>query len=433
MEVAVFIIFCIMLILCVITGSSVVLALLAGLLLFIVYGLIKGFRPAQLLRMCADGIRPSLNIIITMLIIGALTALWRASGCIPAIVCYASGLIRPSVFLLLAFLLNALISTLTGTAFGTVATKGVICASIGKSMGIPVFWTGGAVLAGSFVGDRCSPVSTSALLVCTVTGTDIYSNMRNMFRSALLPFFISCAVYLAAGFTFSAGSADSGVRELFGLEFATGLICLIPAAVILVLALFKAEVKLMMALSIVSAVPVCIFVQHQPVRDVLVTSVFGYEAAAPEVAGLINGGGILSMVSVSAVILIASCYAGIFRETGLLDFMLEIIEKASAKRSSFFIIFITSVAVSAISCNQTLATMLTDQLTSGIEKDPEKRALFLEDTVIVVSPLIPWSIAASVPLAAVEAPVVSILAAVYLYALPLAGLVRYRRRREEKL
>lgn len=41
-------------------------------------------------------------------------------------------------------------------------TIGVICMTMANSMGIPPFLTGGAILAGIFFGDRCSPVSTSA-------------------------------------------------------------------------------------------------------------------------------------------------------------------------------------------------------------------------------------------------------------------------------
>ena len=117
--------------------------------------------------MALGGVKTVSGILLTFLVIGVLTAFWRASGTIPVIVCYASGLIRPSVFLLMSFLLNCGISFLTGTSFGTAATMGVICASMGSAMHISPVLTGGAVLSGAFFGDRCSPLSTSALLVAT--------------------------------------------------------------------------------------------------------------------------------------------------------------------------------------------------------------------------------------------------------------------------
>ena len=46
-------------------------------------------------------------------------------------------------------------------------------------------------------------------------------------------------------------------------------------------------------------------------------------------------------------------------------------------------------------------------------------AISLENSVIVIAPLIPWSIAGSVPLAILGAPTSSLLAAFYLFLLPL--------------
>lgn len=51
--------------------------------------------------------------------------------------------------------------------------------------------------------------------------------------------------------------------------------------------------------------------------------------------------------------------------------------------------------------------------------DRQKMAIDLENTVIVIAPLIPWSIAGAVPIASVGAPAACVLAAFYLWFLPL--------------
>ena len=127
MELFTFAVFSVILLCCVIFDFSLILALLLGLALFWGYGLYKRFSAKHLFHMSVSGVRTTSGILIMMLLIGALTALWRASGTIAAIICYASALIRPSSFLLLCFLLNCAVSVLTGTAFGTAATMGVIC------------------------------------------------------------------------------------------------------------------------------------------------------------------------------------------------------------------------------------------------------------------------------------------------------------------
>ena len=80
-----------------------------------------------------------------------------------------------------------------------------------------------------------------------------------------------------------------------------------------------------------------------------------------------------------------------------------------------------------IACNQSLATLLTAQLCEELYTRRSDLALDLEDTVIVIAPLIPWSIAGAVPLASIGAPDSSILFAVYLYLLPLYRLISGKR------
>ncbi len=58
-------------------------------------------------------------------------------------------------------------------------------------------------------------------------------------------------------------------------------------------------------------------------------------------------------------------------------------------------------------------------LTSPPFRMGEETAIALEDTAVVAAPLIPWSIAAGVPLASVGAPMISICFAFFLYLLPL--------------
>ena len=116
-------------------------------------------------------------------------------------------------------ILYALISYLTGTAFGTAATMGVICAALAAGMGIPAVYIGGAVISGSYFGDRCSPMSTSALLVSSLTGTDIYRNLGGMVKTSLVPFFVSVALYALLGLGLHGSYDVSQMQALFSGTF----------------------------------------------------------------------------------------------------------------------------------------------------------------------------------------------------------------------
>lgn len=407
------------LLICIGLDISILCALTFGLLLFLLYGRRRGFQWRELLGMAVNGVRTVSNILVTFFLIGILTAFWRAAGTIPVIVCYAAGWIRPSVFLLMTFLLNSVVSVLTGTSFGTSATMGVICATMGTAMGVSPVLTGGAILSGAFVGDRCSPVSTSALLVAAVTGTDIYRNIRGMLRTALLPFLLSCVIYLTVG----SGSSRTGemidLEGIFSKSFTLHWTALIPAAVIFALALCRTNVRIAMAASILSAIPLCLFLQDISVTCLLKAAVFGFTPQDAEAAAMMSGGGVLSMCRVAGIVCLSSSYSDIFQKTGLLEGAKKLISSLEKKTTTFTAILLTAIAAGMVACNQTLTILLTNQLCSDLNPDRERFAVDLEDSAVVVAPLIPWSIAGAVPLSATGSPTGAILAAFYLFLLPL--------------
>lgn len=126
-------IFAAVLLVCVFTGISIIYCYDPGTVLFFTYGLIKKKTWKQMLIFSWQGVKTAKNILLTFILIGIMTAVWRASGSITFIVYYASGICAPSIMLLASFLLCSLVSFLTGTAFGTAATMGVICMTMAKA------------------------------------------------------------------------------------------------------------------------------------------------------------------------------------------------------------------------------------------------------------------------------------------------------------
>lgn len=423
MEVLTIGIFCALLIICIITGKSILYALLAGLIIFGLYGKKQGYSWRQISRMALQGAWKVKNILLTFILIGMLTALWRQAGTIPAIICYTVRLIKPSTFLLMTFLLNCLISVLTGTALGTAATIGVVCATMASALGIPSWMTGGAILSGVYFGDRCSPVSTSALLVAELTETGIYTNIKNMIKSALAPFTITCILYLTVSIQLHGKTEMPDLGHAFGSEFRLSWIALLPAAVILLLSVVQAGVKIAMIASIVTAIPVCIGLQNMAFTELPELLLNGFHSTDVTVAAMLNGGGITSMLKVGAIVCISSSYSGIFQATGILNGFQKMVCLLANRTKPYFAVLVTSILTSVMACNQTLAIMLTGQLCSRTEPDKLRFANNLEDSAVIIAPLVPWSIACAVPLTAAGAPGYSVLFAVFLYLLPLCDLV----------
>ena len=251
---------------------------------------------------------------------------------------------------------------------------------------------GGAILAGVYVSDRCSPVSTSALLIKQLTHTNLFNTIARMLRTGAVPFVLSCVVYVAAavaewlcasggsGFGAASAAATAGsaglagsarasvstnassitdIGGLFSSAFDLHWLTLVPALLVIVLALLRVDVRLLMLASIAASVAICVGVQHMEWAELLRLLVFGYHAQNPQVAALLDGGGILSMLTVMATVCISSAYAGIFAETRMLARLQQTIEMLGHRLGACGATMITATCAAALACNQTLTIMLT--------------------------------------------------------------------------
>ena len=413
--------FSLSLITCLLLKLSVVYALIIGYIIFISYGLIKGHNLKILVKKSFDGILTVKNILLVFILVGMITALWRASGTIAFIVYVGAKLISPSILILLSFLLCAVLSVLIGTSIGTAATMGVICASIGKAMEVNPYYVGGAVLSGIYFGDRCSPMSTSALLIAELTKTNLYTNIKLMIKTSIIPFIVTCLFYLLLGFKSMVSNISVDVTEIFKQNYNLNIIVIIPAILIIILSILKINVKKTMLVSIVISFIIAMFIQRDSIVALINYCIFGYHHPNERLNLMMKGGGILSMVNVSLIVGISSSYSGIFKETKMLVSLKKYLKDFSKKTSSYFVIFLSSIISGAIACNQSLGIILTNEL-CGELVDRQKMAIILENTVILLVGLIPWNIAMGVPLKTIGIGVMSGIYAFYLYFLPLWNL-----------
>jgi NhaC family Na+:H+ antiporter len=410
---------------------SLLYPLLLGLAAFSISAYFRGYSLPDLLAMMLKGSRQSLLVIRIFVLIGIITAVWRASGTIPFIVYHGIAYLSEQYFVLSAFILSSLMSFLLGTSFGTVGTMGVILMVLARSGQVDINVAAGAIIAGAYFGDRCSPMSSSANLVAVLTRTRLYLNLANMLKSSVLPFLASCAGYAFFSLRHPLIGEDNPIVAAIPQAFDLNPVALAPALLILALAALRIDVKISMGLSSLAGMAIAVFIQQVSPAELLGYIATGYRLnQAGPLSEVMQGGGLLSMVQVSLIVLISSAYSGLFAGTGLLRDIERAYELISRKVGIYAGTVLTSFATAAFGCNQTLAVMLTHQLTQGAyEKKRLSRyrlALDLENTVIVISVLIPWNIAGAVPAAALSADSGFIPYALYLFFVPLANFFTQR-------
>ena len=414
---------------CLVLGITTVLALIAGLVVFLVVGLRKGFTSKDLIGFTRKGVKSSLEVVEVLILIGFITAIWRTSGTISFFVYYGIKLVSPNLFILITFLLSAILAYALGTSFGVAGTVGVLFMSLARSGNVDEIITAGAVMSGVFFGDRGSPVSSSAILVATITETDLIDNVKRMFKTAIIPIAICLVVYGILSYQNPINSVDDTIINALGEEFNISIFTIIPALCMVILPLFRINVIWALITSIVSGGLISILVQGNEVSNLIEQGIFGYSSEHEVLGNILDGGGLISMVEVIIIVMISSSYSGIFDGTKMLERLEELLGKMVKRTGKFFVMVLMSFFTVGVFCNQTIASIMCCDLMKNVYIDndgsKEELALDIENSAILISSLVPWSIACIVPLSFLGVGFQAIPYSIYLYIVPISyGLTK---------
>lgn len=398
--------------------------LVACWILFAIISFKKGYNLNKIIKISFDGGKQSFVVLKIFILIGAIIGSWMTSGTIPGIIYYCIKYINPTTFVLSAFIICCITSFLIGTSLGTVSTVGIPLMIIARSGHVNLNLIAGAIIAGAYFGDRCSPMSSSAYLVANLTKTDIYTNIKNMIHSSIIPFILSLIFY----YIFSISQPLKVINNDLSLEllktFKISFIILIPAIIILLLVLCKVKIGISILISTLSASIIAILLQKYQLKDVAYYIIFGFKMTNhSDLQNIIKGGGIISMLKPSLVIFVSCSLAGIFEEIKMFNRLKNLLLNLRLTKPKLFgITSIVSIITAAFGCNQSIATVMTNKIMEDCYDNTNKYqfALDLENSGILISALIPWNIAALVPTSTMNVSTTGYLPyAFYLYILPV--------------
>ena len=364
------------------------------------------------------------------LLVGAVSSIWIMSGTIPIVVYQGVKLMNPEYFYLSSFLITSVVAFLLGSSFGTAGTVGIAMIAIGKGLGADLSIVGGTVISGAYFGDRCSPVSSSANLVATLTETNLYTNIKNMFKTGTLPFIVTGILYV-----FCNSSGDRIVKNISMLEmlernFNLSYYSFLPIVVILFLTLFKINVKISLSISIVVAIIVSYFVQGYGGLEIIKTILLGFffEKDNP-LYTILKGGGIISMWKTCMIVFISCCLSGIIQKLQLFSKFEKLIMKSKSELGIYIWTMVVSVITGMLGCNQSIAVVMTIDIMKNIyrlkEIAKEKFSIDIENSAIVLSAIIPWNLASLVPATVMELQGITYLKySFFVYAICIFTVVR---------
>ena len=155
------------------------------------------------------GIKMALPAILIIITVGMIIGSWIGGGIVATMVYYGLKIMSPSMFLVSISVITALITLAIGSSWSTMGTIGVAGMGIGVSMGIPAPMVAGAIISGSYFGDKMSPLSDTTNPAAGITGTDLFAHIRHMVYTTVPAFLIALGVYWYLGRDFrNAGVED---------------------------------------------------------------------------------------------------------------------------------------------------------------------------------------------------------------------------------
>lgn len=402
------------------------------LIFFSLLALKKGYALERVVESGYASGKKAFLVMKIFILVGIVSSIWIMSGTIPIVVYQGVKMMNPEYFYLSSFLITSVVAFLLGSSFGTAGTVGIAMIAIGKGLGADLSIVGGTVISGAYFGDRCSPVSSSASLVATLTETNLYTNIKNMFKTGTVPFILSGILYV-----FCNSGGDKIVKNISMLElleknFNLSYLCFLPIVVILFFTLFKTNVKISLSLSILVAIVLSYFIQGYDFGEIIKTVVFGFffEKDNP-LYTILKGGGIISMWKTCMIVFISCCLSGIIQMLKIFSKLEDIILKSKNEFVLFIWTILVSIATGVLGCNQSIAVVMTIDIMKNIYKKKgianEKFAIDIENSSILLAALIPWNLASLVPATVMELPNLSYLYySFYVMLVPILVLIGKR-------
>lgn len=338
---------------------------------------------------------------LTIMLIGATVAIWLSSGTIATMIYYGFNYIDGINFLLFAFLVTTICSFFMGTAVGTFSTIGLILYSIGMVIGIPSPLIIGAIVSGSFISDKISPISGLVNINLKVSEVNYNNALCQSLKTLIPSILITALFYYFRGQAFVVQGHDQSLLTIQG-ELQK-IFCIHPAlfclpVVILLLSIIGINSLYTILTGIFLGSIFSYLIQKLNIVTIINILLFGYSSSIDgPFSNILKGGGLLKMLEVSMIVASAVFLVSIFIKSGIIDTVIG--NFVSSIRSSKQLLRKTgllSIFITAFTCDQTIGIVLpSNLLKSTFDKYQIKREVLfrtLSDTGVIVAPLFPWNI-----------------------------------------
>ena len=403
------------------TSGSNQLTLLISAAFAAILGLFYGSNYKEMLDGAIESISSAMGALIILLLIGSLAGTWMMSGIVPSMIYFGLKLLSPSIFLFAACIICSVVSLATGSSWSTIATIGIAMLGIGNALGINEGLTCGAIISGSYFGDKMSPLSDTTNLAPAMAGTDLISHIKYMMWTTIPSIIITLIVFFIIGLNLDAQvgqltqieSLQNALSTSFNISSWT---LIVPIIVIIMIIKKVPAIPALLFGSIAGGVYGAIFqpniieeisgsvsvssldyIKNSYIAVVNAMTVDVYiQTSNIAVNDLISTSGMSGMLNTIWLIICAMSFGGIMEKTGFLSTITNSLMKfVNSQKSLILTTSGTCLFLNITASDQYLAIVVPGRMFASSYKkyclDPKNLSRTLEDTATVTSPLVPWN------------------------------------------
>ena len=368
----------------------------------IVFALLMGNKWSDIQDTVKRVVGDSATTLLILLSVGMMVGIWIIGGTVPTLLYYGLKICSPNIIVPLAFVLCAITSLFTGTSFGSIATMGLALFGVGTSMGISAPLMAGAVCSGAFFGDKMSPLSDTTNVAADMSGTPLYDHIGSMMYTSVPATVICLVLYTVLGIRNASANADLSSIELIldtlGANFNISVIALVPAVLVLLTSALKVPaVPAMLGCTAVSGVFACLL-QKISLSAMLGAAMNGFssDTGVAMVDKILSRGGMTSMYSTVAIIILSATMGAVLEKSGVIDSLVNnVLLKAVHKPCGLILsTMVYCYSLLLISGHQVMPIILGGRTfrpaydRMGIQSKVLSRTL--EDTCTIGAPMVPW-------------------------------------------
>ncbi|MGY4690925.1 Na+/H+ antiporter NhaC [Salibacterium sp. K-3] len=384
-------------------GVAPQIPLIIGSMVVAIYGVKLGYTWADMEKSIVKVISQGMPAILILSFVGTLIGVWVLNGTVQTITFYGLQVLSPSVYLVSTVIITSIVSTVTGTSFGSIGTIGVSLMGVAYGMGVDPALAAGAIVSGAIFGNKLSPLSDTTNLAAASTNTDVFEHIRHMLWTTIPAFVIALIVFGSIDLFYS-GSADTGdineMMQVMQSEFPISMVTLLSP--LLILGLAVKGVKPLPSLAsglIVAAFSTFITVPGSTMGDIMTAAHSGIsvDTGNASVDELLSLGGLESMLFGVSLIIVALAFGGLIQGVGIAQALIKGMQKALRSRGNTVASTLASgFGVNAITGEQYLSIVLPGQMYDEAYRKhnlhPKNLSRTLEDGGTMLNPIIPWGV-----------------------------------------